>query len=197
MRRVIEASQLVINVLKPGGMSLAPDPNALVPGTPPGQGIQSTTEVRLMHAAIRHLIRSSSYGWDRAWGQPINQEDLAGTLMTFSTIVLRGFEKLNVHLSSQQQDDFIRFWSHVRRMMGIHEDLLPQDYGQAKTLFASIARRQLRGSELGRSLMAALLGAYEKQIPVPFSPRNQCKLRLLLPWGGSCGPVGRPAPTSV
>ena len=52
-----------------------------------------------MHAAVRHLVRSSPR-YDPEWGTPVNQEDLAGTLMTFSIVVLDALEQARHELQT-------------------------------------------------------------------------------------------------
>src|SRR6201999_3276000 len=75
-RRLMETSQFVVNVCIPGGL----EPN--------GKGIVTSQKVRLIHAAIRYFIKKGE--WDVATlGEPINQEDMAGTLQSFSTLILQ------------------------------------------------------------------------------------------------------------
>src|SRR5687768_16325233 len=71
VRRVFETTQMVIDVMAEDGLG------------PHGKGVRTAEKVRLMHAAVRHLIRSDPKNpWDvKELGVPINQEDLAGTLM--------------------------------------------------------------------------------------------------------------------
>src|SRR5690242_17423434 len=61
-RRIVETAQMVVDVMSPGGLE------------PDGWGIRDAQKVRLMHAAVRYLIRRSGR-WNPEWGQPINQED--------------------------------------------------------------------------------------------------------------------------
>lgn len=69
-RRLGETGQFVLSVTTRGALG------------PRGQGIRKVQKVRLLHAAIRHLIRRSP-GWpEEELGPPICQEDLAGTLGT-------------------------------------------------------------------------------------------------------------------
>lgn len=70
-RRVAETAQMVLDVNAVGGFG------------PNGKGIRTIQKVRLMHATIRHFLLASTE-WKPEWGQPINQEDMAMTLMTFS-----------------------------------------------------------------------------------------------------------------
>ena len=46
-----------------------------------------------MHAAVRQLC-SRSRQWDSSWDTPVDQEDLAGTLCTFSG-------RISAHFSQQ------------------------------------------------------------------------------------------------
>ena len=65
VRRIGETAQLTLDGMAPGG---------LVPG---GRGVRDAQKVRLMHAAVRHLVRDSDV-YDPEWGVPINQEDSRG-----------------------------------------------------------------------------------------------------------------------
>jgi hypothetical protein len=77
-RRVMETGQFLIDVANVGGL----DEN--------GKGRRAIQRVRLMHAAVRHLIKARNEltpgMWHPDWGTPINQEDLAGTRMSFSYV---------------------------------------------------------------------------------------------------------------
>jgi hypothetical protein len=72
-RRVMETGQFLIDVLTVGGLGEH------------GKGRRTIQRVRLMHAAVRHLIKARNEltpgMWHPDWGTPINQEDLAGTLL--------------------------------------------------------------------------------------------------------------------
>ncbi|MEM1136557.1 MAG: oxygenase MpaB family protein, partial [Bacteroidota bacterium] len=64
-KRLAETGQFVIDVLSPDAFE------------PEGKAIRSIQKVRLIHAAIRyHILKSGK--WNKAWGYPINQEDMAG-----------------------------------------------------------------------------------------------------------------------
>src|SRR5690606_26202783 len=70
-QRIFETAQFLFDVLDVGGLD------------PRGRGIRTTQKIRLLHAAIRQLIwsRSGADAWyAEFYGQPVNQEDLAGTL---------------------------------------------------------------------------------------------------------------------
>ena len=50
---------------------------------------------------------------------PINQEDLAGTLMTFSCVVLDALKKLRVGYSAAEGEAFLHAWKVVGHFMGV------------------------------------------------------------------------------
>jgi len=154
VRRVFETTQMVIDVMRPGG---------LLGG---GSGVRSAQKVRLMHAAIRHLLRSDvQRPWPQELGCPINQEDLAGTLMTFSFLVLDGLQKLNILLSRQEQEDYLYAWVVVGRLLGIREELLPADLSQAEALTRRIYGRQIAECSEGKAMTQALLVGMQQLVP--------------------------------
>lgn len=155
-RRIFETAQFVLNVMSPGAMSAR------------GEAIPSVQKVRLMHAAIRHLIKHDPRWrsqWDTAWGVPINQEDMAGTLMTFSTEVLVGMARFRIPISGAEEAAFLHAWKVVGAMMGIQPELLPTDPQDAYDLAETIFQRQRGPSEAGLALTKALVGFMEQQAP--------------------------------
>src|SRR5436305_14119228 len=94
-RRITQVAQFMVDVLQPGGLT-----------TGQGRGRRSIQKVRLMHAAVRRLAQMSPE-WNTAWDLPINQEDLAGTLMSFSWVVMDGLEKLGVSLSKTDREAYL------------------------------------------------------------------------------------------
>ena len=123
-------------------------------------------KVRLLHAAIRWFTLHSGR-WNDAWGYPICQEDMAGTNLTFSYIVLKGLRKLNLTATREEEADYLYTWNVIGYMLGVVEPLLPKHTAEAYQLDRAIARRQFVPSEAGRGLTKALLKSLEKQIQSP------------------------------
>lgn len=132
-------------------------PKAWTPSPQPGGGVR-TLKIRLVHAAARWFALHSSR-WDMAWGYPINQEDMAGTNLAFSYIVLRGLRQLSISATVQDEEDYLHQVSVIGFLNGVAEDLLPHNLREAFLLDRSIARRQFRASEAGKGLTHALLQA--------------------------------------
>ena len=76
-----------------------------------------------MHAAVRHLVRASA-AYDPEWGVPVNQEDLAGTLLTFSVVVLDALAKLGTTFSDEDADAYFHSWNCVGHVLGVDRRLI-------------------------------------------------------------------------
>ena len=154
VRRVFETTQMVVDVMAPGGLG------------PDGRGLRSAQKVRLMHAAVRHLITHTPQNpWDPSFGTPINQEDLAGTLMSFSFLVLDGLERLGIALGAADRVGYFESWMAIGRLMGIQDELIPNTLDEARALTALIHERQITASPEGVELANALVLGYEALLP--------------------------------
>ena len=126
-----------------------------------GGGVKAahrTLKIRLIHAGARWFGLQSGR-WNRDWGMPVNQEDMAATNLSFSYIVLRGLRKSGVTATEQEEEDYLHHINVVGYLNGIAEELLPANLREAYQLERSIVRRQFRSSEAGIGLTKALLDA--------------------------------------
>jgi hypothetical protein len=168
VRRVGETAQFVLAVMAPGSMH------------PGGRGIRKIQKVRLLHAAIRHLV-STSGRWDaEVDGLPICQEDLAGTLMSFSWIVVDALRKLGVRVGSQEAEDYHYRWRVIGEMLGIDPAVIPTDLAGAQELTSAIARRNHRRSEEGIEMTRALFELHANSLPSGFAGAAPALTRYLL-----------------
>ena len=120
-----------------------------------GNAYSEILKVRILHAAVRYYTFKSGK-WDDAWGLPINQEDMAGTNLSFSLIVIRGLRRLGFHVSHADQMALMHLWAVIGYLSGLDEDLIPGDAKQAQQLDAAIKRRQFRPSNHGKELTSSL-----------------------------------------
>ncbi|HWP44399.1 MAG TPA: oxygenase MpaB family protein, partial [Blastocatellia bacterium] len=151
-RRIGETAQMIINALSTGGLA------------PGGQGIRDAQKVRLMHAAVRHLILRSGE-WNPEWDQPINQEDLEGTLMAFTVTILDSLQRLEVKVEPDEAECYLHAWKVIGHIMGLRAEVLPEDLDDAHELMQAISRRQFAPSEAGREMAVALIEMLEEQVP--------------------------------
>ena len=128
-----------------------------------GEAIRKTLKIRLIHAGARWFALHSGR-WNDAWGYPVNQEDMAGTNLTFSYVVLLGLRKLGVNVSEQDEEAYLHHINVVNYGNGVVEELLPQNLREAYTLSQAISRRQFAPSEAGVGLTRSLLNAIAQQL---------------------------------
>lgn len=128
-----------------------------------GAAICKTLKIRLIHAGARWFALHSNR-WDGTWGHPVNQEDMAGTNLTFSYVVLLGLRKLGINPGEQDEEAYLHHINVINYLNGVVEELLPQNMREAYTLSQAIARRQFASSEAGVGLTRALLNAIAQQL---------------------------------
>lgn len=129
-----------------------------------GKGFASILKVRIMHAAARFYTLKNSE-WDSRLGFPLNQEDMAGTNLSLSLIVVRGLRKLGYIIQYEEQHAFMHLWNVIGSLLGIDQDLLPATGKQAQLLEGLIRRRQFKASLHGQRLTTALTDFYSSNLP--------------------------------
>jgi len=154
-RRLFRTMQMVVDVMEPGGLGYR------------GHGIRTVQKVRLMHAAVRYQLRHDpTTQWDHlSLGVPINQEDLAGTLLTFSFLAIDGLRKLGANITSEAADAYFEAWCGVGRVLGVLPEMIPSNLEEAAELKELISRRQFAPSDEGRQMTQALIIMLEKNSP--------------------------------
>jgi hypothetical protein len=152
-RRLAETSRFVWQVTRPGGLRRD------------GEGFAITVKVRLMHAMVRRLLWKSGR-WDaRAWGEPINQHDMMGTLLLFSSVLVEGTRKLGCDVRDDEADDLIHLWRTVGHLIGVEPELAPTSFADARQREQLILSTQGPPDEDGRALALALIRHMETSAP--------------------------------
>jgi hypothetical protein len=160
-RRIYETAQFLVDVMARGGLA------------PRGKGIRSAQKVRLMHASIRYYITHRANGenkWDAAWGIPISQLDLAFVLMTFSTTIIDGLERIGLKLGGEQEEAYFHAWNVVGHCLGVRQAYIPNSVEEGRALLAAIEGLRCRPSEDGRALTSALMDFMQKIGPGKLLP---------------------------
>jgi ER-bound oxygenase mpaB/B'/Rubber oxygenase, catalytic domain len=157
-RRVMETGQFLIDVATVGGLDEH------------GKGRRTIQRVRLMHAAVRHLIKARNEltpgMWHPDWGTPINQEDLAGTRMSFSYVFSDPMRRLGVRLPAKDVEAYLHLWNVIGHLLGLCDELLVRDVADATALVDAIRRRQFEASAEGQELTRALLDLMDELTPL-------------------------------
>ena len=150
-KRLAETGEFTISVLRKGSLQK----NKI--------GMFHITKTRLIHAMARYYLQKVT--WDKAWGVPINQEDMAGTNMAFSYVILTGLQLSGIILSQQQKEDFLFVWKYIGYHLGIDESLLPDTFQEARALSETIKKRTFRKTEEGIILTQELVNYYKSVFP--------------------------------
>jgi hypothetical protein len=185
-RRLRHTSHMVLSVCGPHSIYPRPgDDEATIP-----VGISKALTVRLMHALIRRFTAEGyrlpesfyvqveselglpNYGDEELVPVPINQEDQAYVLLTFSYVVIRGLEKLGIVLDARDRDAYVHLWNVIGHVMGVQRELMPDGYKEAASLFQALKQRLAGPSDEGKALMAAMLGWINQLVPRPLRPLN-------------------------
>ncbi len=116
-----------------------------------GVGAMLAQEMRLLHAGVRTNVAPESMrdfpAFRAQYGVPINQEDMLGTVLGFSMLVIEGLERMGVPMSPRDADDFYHTWRVFGFIMGVRRpgleygaDAMPTTLADARTFYAKYRR---------------------------------------------------------
>jgi len=143
-RRIAETAQFVLFTMEPGGLSSD------------GRGVEVAQKLRLIHAVIRYYIHKNNWDTEK-FEMPINQEDMAGTLMSFSSLIFEGLSVLGIELEPYEKEAYMHCWRVIGHLVGLDDDLIPKNSADAVKLGNRILEHQMEKSLQGTELMKALL----------------------------------------
>lgn len=137
-------------------------------------------KVRLLHAIIRYFTLHSKQ-WDLTWGYPINQEDMLGTNLAFSLVVLRGMEKLGYAVDKSYEEAYLNTWNVIGFLLGVKQEMMPESYLEAVKIDKFIAERQFKQSLEGQELTTSLMQVIRSFAPSEITANLlQSQSRMLL-----------------
>ncbi|GAA4471031.1 hypothetical protein GCM10023189_60810 [Nibrella saemangeumensis] len=150
-RRVMETAQFVVNIMQHN--SFEHD----------GKAVLTIQKVRLMHAAIRYFAQER--GWDtQTYGVPINQEDLTGTLLSFTVVIVDGLKQLGINLTPEESEAYFHLWRVVGYLMGVDDELNSEDEAACRFLMNAIIEQQAGPSKEGTELTAACIDMMDSRL---------------------------------
>lgn len=151
-RRITETGQFLVDVMTPGNLD------------PGGKGIATTQRIRLIHASIRAFVGLQHWDSDKL-GAPINQEELAFTLMSFSISLLEALEDFGADLEEDKKEGYFHVWQSLAPVLGIHPKIVPATMEEGRELMEAVIRRHGGSSEGGIILTSALIEFAKQTLP--------------------------------
>jgi len=144
-RRIYETGQMLHNIVGDDGIR------------PGSLGHRTLMEVRLLHAAVRQFLASNPR-WDNAkYDLPINQEDMAGTILEFDFMVVRGLKRLGLQISRHEHESMHYFWRYAGYLLGVDEALLTTTLEEQEILAMQLTSHLYEPTADSESLAKALL----------------------------------------
>ncbi|HET9156937.1 MAG TPA: oxygenase MpaB family protein [Myxococcaceae bacterium] len=165
-RRLSETSRFVSLVYRPGSFA---------PGAP---GWAAATRVRLMHAQIRRLLRRSTRWDSAAWGEPINQVDMAGTTLLFSLALVDGLRMLGFRIEREDCEDVLHLWRIGGWILGVDPELLCATEPEARVLWELLEATQEPPDADSAALAVALV---EGPLHEARTPEQRARAERFLP----------------
>ena len=122
VRRLGQNNRHIIEIFFPGGMQRH------------GDGWKLSVRIRIVHAQVRRLLKSS-HDWDQeAWGEPISAAHLGYAIAGFSARLLNHMKTLGARYSEEEYDSFMAVWRFSGHLMGIPDSILFQNADEALKL---------------------------------------------------------------
>ncbi|MGB3333987.1 MAG: oxygenase MpaB family protein [Mycobacterium sp.] len=115
-KRFAETLQWALDVSGEGGLE------------PLGAGYQATIRVRLIHEYVRRHVAALPDWRSDEWGLPVNQTDMAATLVGALIAPPAGGLALGIVLSPGELEDIAHLTRYVGWLMGVRDDWLPTSF---------------------------------------------------------------------
>lgn len=167
-----------------------------------GKGYITAKKVRFLHASMRFILmnpgKSPAKNTDldqksfaeaisqiekpydfETLGVPVNQEDLAYTLLTFAYCIPNGLGKWGIKWNAEEKQAFLHTWKIIGYTLGIQENLLTDDWEEAERLFNVIQKRQAGESSQAKQLTETLIGFFQDYLPKHFGLNQGIAARLI------------------
>lgn len=153
-RRLAETGRFVIETAQVGGMERF------------SPGFQIAVRVRVLHAKVRRMLEASGR-WDaQAWGAPINQADMLGTVIEFSLLVLAGARRVGFRFTDAEAEAIVHLWRYSGHVSGVDPWLLERLETETRGVaFAEMIKLVQGGPDEDSVALAAAL----RRVPLAFA----------------------------
>lgn len=157
-----------------------------------GAGFAATVHVRLMHAAVRRLLRISPKYDASKWGEAINQHDMAGTTLLFSLAFIEGLRTFGMHIHEREAHDYMQLWRYNGYVMGVEPQLLCATVAEGHRMADVIACTQGPPDDDARTLVRALIESPRHAATRGLLSMRDAQRRVALGYGFTRSLLGQP-----
>lgn len=187
-RRLNETMEMVVDCLE--------EDDGLREGA---RGWLSVLKVRLLHARVRYRITEAgddspdggdtdlmdsstnrvTKGWDaKENGVPINQEDMVGTLLSFSINVIETCERIGApFLTDHERTAYLHLWRYIGYLIGVREEHNPcSSITRARGAVESIVLHLLHPNERSQTVANHVIRSVSYRPPANFSPQMHSEM---------------------
>ncbi|MCT7658331.1 oxygenase MpaB family protein [Mycobacterium deserti] len=127
-KRFAETMQWAMDVISDDGMA------------PLGVGYRSTIRVRLIHAFVRRHVAAMPDWRGDEWGLPVNQTDMAATLVGALIAPSAGGLGMGLVLSPREYDGIAHLTRYVGWLIGVDDEWLPRNFRDGiRVLYHTVA----------------------------------------------------------
>ncbi|WP_407401476.1 oxygenase MpaB family protein [Chryseobacterium sp.] len=149
------------------------------------KGYEFAIKTRLIHSYARLSIKKHYKNWDTEnWGEPINSWDMMATYVGFSLVFMHSLHKFGNTFSEAEEKGLFHLWKYVGYLLGIPEELLPDNKKQATENFYLWTSIQPPSDDGSRLLAHSLLNeSLENPIlKYQFQRKNLRYLHICCTW---------------
>ncbi|BBY81529.1 DUF2236 domain-containing protein [Mycolicibacterium pulveris] len=115
-KRFAETMQWAMDVIAEGGLEVF------------GSGYQATLRVRFIHSLVRRHVGAMPDWRADEWGVPVNQTDMAATLVGALVAPAVGVAGMGILLRPKDYEAIAHLTRYVGWLMGVEDEWLPRDF---------------------------------------------------------------------
>ena len=144
-KRFAETSRWALDVISEDGLDVH------------GAGYRSTIRVRFIHSMVRRHVEAMPDWDDDRWGLPINQTDMAATLVGSLVAPSIGVAGLGLINSRREYEAIAQLTRYVGWLIGVDDAYLPRDFRDAVRILAHTSAALAVADETSKALASPMV----------------------------------------
>jgi hypothetical protein len=164
-QRFAETMQWAMDVIGVGGLDRQ------------GAGYRSTVRVRFVHAMVRRHVTAMPDWRDDQWGVPVNQTDMAATLVGALIAPVVGGLAMGIVMSPHELKGIAHLARYVGWLIGVQDEWLPTSFRDAIRILFHTSTALSTPDETTRQLSIPMAGD-----PLAWHYRSLAGVRRRLAW---------------